>query len=123
MSERWVPLLAALVGLLGGMGGAYIGGSVANEGQQQRFENEQEARMQDLRRNTYADFLQEAAGVNSGAIKSFEDLDAAEAKVEFFANTEIRETALALAGAVETRRRARITTHCENSSSMRRRPS
>jgi CHASE1-domain containing sensor protein len=45
MSERWVPLLAAVVGLLGGMGGAYVGGTVANEGQQDRFEDERKAEM------------------------------------------------------------------------------
>jgi hypothetical protein len=43
MSDRWVPIVAAVVGVIGGMGGAYIGGSVANEGQRQRFEEQQVA--------------------------------------------------------------------------------
>jgi hypothetical protein len=57
MSERWIPLLAAVVGLFGGAAGAYVGGSVANEGQQQRFENEQTAEARDLRLDAYADLL------------------------------------------------------------------
>ena len=37
MSERWIPIVAAILGVLGGTGGAFIGGHVANEGQAQRF--------------------------------------------------------------------------------------
>jgi hypothetical protein len=57
MSERWVPVLAAVVGLVGGMAGAYIGGTVANEGQQQRFEEEQKAETRNLRIDAYVDLL------------------------------------------------------------------
>jgi len=57
MSERWVPVLAAIVGVLGGMGGAYVGGSVANEGQQQRFEEQRATELEDLRRDTYVEYL------------------------------------------------------------------
>jgi uncharacterized protein YukE len=59
MDARWVPVLAAIVGVLGGMGGALIGGYVANEGQQQRFEDERAAHVQDLRRGTYAEYVRE----------------------------------------------------------------
>ncbi|HEX5896572.1 MAG TPA: hypothetical protein VFY47_09610 [Thermoleophilaceae bacterium] len=57
MSERWVPLLAAAVGLLGGMGGAYVGGTLANEGQQDRFEAERKAETRNIRLDAYVDFL------------------------------------------------------------------
>jgi hypothetical protein len=57
MSERWVPLLAAVVGLLGGIGGAYVGGTVANQRQQDRFEYEQSAEARNLRMDAYVDFL------------------------------------------------------------------
>ena len=37
MNERWIPVLAAVVGGLGGMGGALVGGSVANQGQEREY--------------------------------------------------------------------------------------
>jgi hypothetical protein len=49
MPERWwIPVLAAVVGLIGGVGGAYVGGEVANSGQKQQFENQRTAEVQDL---------------------------------------------------------------------------
>lgn len=59
MFERWIPVAAAFLGVAGGMGGAFVGGYVANEGQQQNFENERVLRVQDLRRDTYVRFIQE----------------------------------------------------------------
>ena len=59
MIDRWVPVVASVLGLAGGMGGAYIGGQVANDGQRQRFEHERATRMQDSRRETYVAYLQE----------------------------------------------------------------
>ena len=59
MFERWIPLVAALLGLAGGMGGAYIGGEVANQGQQQRLRDERASQVEDLRRNTYVTYLME----------------------------------------------------------------
>jgi hypothetical protein len=103
MSERWIPLVAAVVGLLGGMGGAYVGGSVANEGQQQRFENEQEAETRDLRVDAYADLLKacEAAffieGEALGPVQTSQrvaDLRAAQARASLVtSSTEVREAA------------------------------
>jgi hypothetical protein len=63
VSDRWVPVLAAVVGVLGGMGGAFVGGSVANQGQEQRFESEREAARQDVREDTYGAYLQAATGL------------------------------------------------------------
>jgi hypothetical protein len=103
VSERWIPLLAAVVGLLGGMGGALVGGWVANEGQQQRFEEEQEAQARELRVEAFAEFLQSAASINQGAPDpdaALARLDAAEAKVGIFANTDTRNAAAKLGEAV-----------------------
>lgn len=59
MIERWVPVVAALLGILGGMGGAYVGGSVANNGQEQRFKAERATRIEDSRRDTYVKYIRE----------------------------------------------------------------
>jgi hypothetical protein len=103
VSERWIPIFAAVVGVLGGMGGAYIGGYVANEGQQQRFESEQDARLQDLRRDAYADFVEEAANVEFKADKGENPVDkllGAEAKAGLYADSDIQNAATALSDVV-----------------------
>ena len=111
MSERWIPVLAAVVGVLGGMGGALVGGSLANQGQEQRFYDEQRVRMLDLKRETYAKYLLAAAKVNQGAEgdkaeeeRRSEEVDAAEANVQIYANTEVRNKATALLVAVKDQR-------------------
>jgi hypothetical protein len=63
MSERWLPVLAAVVGVLGGMGGAFVGGHVANEGQQRRFEEEQKLRIENLRRETYVNYVRDLENI------------------------------------------------------------
>jgi hypothetical protein len=61
MPERWwIPVLAAVVGLIGGVGGAYVGGEVANKGQEQQFENQRTAELQDLLIDAYARYLRDA---------------------------------------------------------------
>jgi hypothetical protein len=61
-SERWwIPVLAAVVGLAGGVGGAYVGGEVANNGQEQQFDNQRAAQLQDLLIDTYGRFVRSAA--------------------------------------------------------------
>jgi len=60
MAERWLPVLAAVLGLLGGIGGAAVGGYVANKGQEQQFEEERAARIRDERLDTYVRFLRAA---------------------------------------------------------------
>jgi len=57
MSERWIPVWAAILGLLGGVGGAAVGGFVANEGQERRFEHERAAETRDRRMETYVKFV------------------------------------------------------------------
>jgi len=106
VSDRWMPLLAAVVGVIGGMGGAFIGGYIANEGQEQRFEDEQDVRREELRRTTYAEFLQAASNVNQGTGDAQQRrqqialTDAARAKVSLFATTAIEQAATALSEAL-----------------------
>jgi hypothetical protein len=99
-----MPILAAVVGVLGGMGGAFIGGYVANEGQERRFEREQDVRREELRRTAYADFLLAAATVNQGGVGSEDErlarADSAEAMVRLFADAATREAASVLSDAV-----------------------
>jgi len=49
--------LAAILGLLGGVGGAAVGGYVANQGQERRFEHEQATELRDRRMETYVQFV------------------------------------------------------------------
>jgi hypothetical protein len=67
MDARWMPLLAAALGVVGGVGGAYIGGVVANEGQERTSEKERAAALQELRRDTYGDFLGTVQELQVGA--------------------------------------------------------
>ena len=62
MPERWwIPVLAAALGLIGGVAGAYVGGEVSNKGQQQQFENQRQAELQDLLIDAYARYLRDAS--------------------------------------------------------------
>jgi hypothetical protein len=61
MESRWVPVLAAAVGVLGGVGGAYVGGSLGRmPGEDNRIASERRAQVQDLRTRVYGDFLRSA---------------------------------------------------------------
>jgi hypothetical protein len=62
MSERWIALLAAGIGVVGGVGGAAIGGSIANQGQRERSQTEREAQIQDLLVDTYSSYIRTAGG-------------------------------------------------------------
>jgi hypothetical protein len=59
-SIRWLPLLAATLGLLGGIAGAFIGGKVANEGQEKQFQNQRIAQLQDLLIADYGNYVRAA---------------------------------------------------------------
>ena len=67
VTERWFPVLAAVLGLLGGVGGAAVGGYVANKGQEQRFKEERALRIRELRIDTYVKFLRAAENEKSHA--------------------------------------------------------
>ena len=57
MDDRWLPLLIASLGVLGGVGGAFVGGWVANEGQEKQSESDRAAEVQRLRVETYGNFI------------------------------------------------------------------
>ena len=52
MLERWTAVVAATLGLFAGMGGAFIGGNVANKGQQQLFREQRATQLEGSRRRT-----------------------------------------------------------------------
>jgi hypothetical protein len=62
VDARWMPILAASVGVLGGLGGALVGGFLTNRGQAEEFKRERAAAKQELRREAYADYLGTAEG-------------------------------------------------------------
>ena len=64
MNERWIPILAGVIGVVGGVGGAVVGGVIANEGQEEQFENNRAAEVQDLREQTYVKFVGAAETVH-----------------------------------------------------------
>jgi len=93
--------MAAVLGLIGGIGGAYIGGKVANEGQQEQFKNQRIAQIQDLLIADYGKYLRAAeivaadtrlstkarSGVKRGA--DYLEFSAAEAEVHLIASPEL----------------------------------
>ena len=92
--------MAAGLGILGGIGGAFVGGWVANQGQERRFERERAAAIQDLRIDAYGavlesgqkvvlDFQSEASDAEQKA--ALAALFAAEARVALIGGTpEVR---------------------------------
>jgi hypothetical protein len=72
MDARWLPILAAALGVLGGVLGALVGGWIANEGQENRFERERAAAEQDLRREVYGTYLGTAQEVWATALKNLD---------------------------------------------------
>jgi hypothetical protein len=95
MPERWLTVLAAVLGLVGGMAGAAVGGYVANEGQEQRFEHERATEIRDLRIDTYVKFLRAAEGEHNEPVETDDRIvRTAEAEVSLVAPTNtIREAA------------------------------
>jgi hypothetical protein len=67
MSDHWLPILAAVLGLVGGVAGAAVGGYVANQGQEQRFEEERATRLRELRIDTYVRYLRAVQSERSNA--------------------------------------------------------
>jgi hypothetical protein len=96
MAERWLPVLAAVLGLLGGIGGAAVGGYVANKGQEQRFEEQRAARIRDVRLDTYAKFLRAAENEHFNAGASDEIVTRAEAEVDLVASSDALREATAM---------------------------
>jgi hypothetical protein len=57
MDAKWMPVFAAAVGVIGGVGGALVGGSLANSAEQERLEDERRDAREDLFRATHGEFL------------------------------------------------------------------
>jgi hypothetical protein len=87
------------LGLLGGVGGAAVGGYVANVGQEQRFEHERATQLRDLRIDTYVRFLRAAEREHNEAPQTEDRIvRSAEAEVALLAPTEaVRQAAGMLA--------------------------
>jgi hypothetical protein len=86
MYERWIPVLAAALGLLGGVGGALVGGWVANQGEQERFRSERAAERADFSRDTFVKFLAAAENWRFQG-KTGEKVFAAEAEVTLLSSS------------------------------------
>ena len=101
MPEHWLPVLAAVLGLLGGIGGAAVGGYVANRGQEQRFEEERAARIRDVRLDTYVRFLRAAENEHFHSGLSDDVITHAELEVALIARSDaLREAAATLTDTV-----------------------
>jgi hypothetical protein len=73
-----MPLLAAGLGVLGGITGAFIGGFLANKGAEGRFKSERAAAVQDLRRDAYGTYVGTAQEVWATFQVNADKLDEAE---------------------------------------------
>jgi adenylosuccinate lyase len=104
MAERWLPVLAAVLGLLGGIGGAAVGGYVANKGQEQQFEEERAARIRDERLDTYVRFLRAAENERIHPAETSDDvINTASAEVALVARSAaLREAAERLTASLES---------------------
>jgi hypothetical protein len=121
MDARWMPVMAAALGVLGGVGGAFVGGSVANSGQSQQFQSEREAQKEDLRLATYSKYVgavdvfivkvnlagqrfgfteTAAAEINEFVQQEALDVFSAAAAVELLADTDVRSAAETLRNAL-----------------------
>jgi hypothetical protein len=82
VDSRWLPLFAAGLGVLGGIAGALVGGYVANQGQEERFQRERAAAIADLRIDEYSGFLGSAQEVFAADVLGFSDDERAAARVK-----------------------------------------
>jgi hypothetical protein len=99
VSDRWFPVLAAALGLLGGVLGAAVGGYIANQGQEQQFRQERAERIRELRIDTYTKFLRAAENEKVNGPRVADSIVATdELEVELLArNDSLREAAASLA--------------------------
>jgi hypothetical protein len=103
VNERWIPILAGVVGVIGGIGGAVAGGWVTNEGQQQRLDDQRAAELRKLRIESYSNFTRELEeSAQLGGLQA--EVRAAHARVLLVATSPtLREAAgVALEAAVAT---------------------
>ena len=83
----WIPILAAALGLVGGVAGAYVGGEVSKDAQAQQFMNQRNAELQDLLIATYGSYLRASSkwALDPGSDQLEAEALAAETEVEFLA--------------------------------------
>jgi hypothetical protein len=74
MDVRWMPVLAAAIGVLGGVGGALVGSFAANEGQEAGFKRERAAAERDLRREAYGTYVGTAQEVWATYLANVDEL-------------------------------------------------
>jgi hypothetical protein len=103
---RWIPILAAALGLVGGVVGAYVGGEVSKDAQAEQFKNQRNAELQDLLIGKYGNYLRAsskwALGPDSKQLRA--DALAAETEVEFLAaDPDVDDAAQQLFDAVDKR--------------------
>jgi hypothetical protein len=88
VDERWIPILAGVIGVVGGLGGAVVGGVIANEGQEEQFEKDRAAELQDLRERAYVKFVGVAEKVRiRGELADVAEVNAAMAEVSILSPT------------------------------------
>jgi hypothetical protein len=108
-----MPILAAAIGVAGGVGGALVGAFAANKGQEEGFKRERLAATQDLRTEAYGTFfgtaeevgvvLQSDDAPNAEIRAAFRKLNSAKARVFLVADDPgVGPAAFAAAKALET---------------------
>ena len=103
MNERWIPILAGVIGVVGGVGGAVVGGVIANEGQEEQFEKDRAAELQDLREQTYVKFVGAAERVHQlGGETANAEASAAFAEVILLSPTLEQPATMVLKQALQT---------------------
>ena len=118
LPDRWIPVVAATVGVLGGMGGALVGGYISIQGQEDRAQDEREAVQREVRRETYATYIQAVEGFlqNAAAVGDFKTraeeaafikaegipVLTALAVVDLVADDEVQDAAHAITDALES---------------------
>jgi hypothetical protein len=103
VNERWIPILAGVIGVVGGVGGAVVGGVIANEGQEEQFEKDRAAELQDLREQTYVKFVGAAERVHQvGGETANAEANAALAAVILLSPTLAQPATLVLERAQQT---------------------
>jgi hypothetical protein len=81
-----MPLLVAAVGVAGGVGGAFVGGKMANEGQEKQSESERAAAKQALRVDAYADYLGSAEALVGKLSLDFSESESKEAVIRLLSD-------------------------------------
>jgi hypothetical protein len=103
VNERWIPILAGVIGVVGGVGGAVVGGVIANEGQEEQFEKDRAAELQDLREQTYVKFVGAAERVHQlGGETANAEANAAFAEVILLSPTLEQPATMVLEQALQT---------------------